>query len=421
MSETYKSVNKISAHARISLSLSVQRGRGRLRMLLILALIAGAVWFVVSHIKSPQTTSRRNFMGAGPMTVNTAVATRGDISIYLNGLGTVTPLATVTVKPRVDGQLMKILFKEGQEVKAGDVLAQIDPRPFQVQLEQAQGQMARDQALLQTAKIDLQRYTTLYAQDSIAKQQVDQQASLVKQYEGALKTDQAQIDTAKLQLTYARVTAPVSGRLGLRQVDPGNIVSTGDANGIVVITQLKPINVVFSLPEDDLPSVMKQMAGTKKLIVDAFDRAQTTQLASGTLTTVDNQIDPTTGSVKLKAEFANADEALFPNQFVNVRMLLQVEHGVTLLPSAAIQQGSNGAYVYVVNPDSTVTLRQIKTGAVQGENTAVTSGLAVGETVVTDGVDRLSEGSKVVSASAVPSTDAAPEKPKAGRRHHPAH
>ncbi|MGH8506820.1 MAG: MdtA/MuxA family multidrug efflux RND transporter periplasmic adaptor subunit [Stenotrophobium sp.] len=396
-----------------------QLGRGRLWMLLIVALMAVAVWFVVAHKKAPQVASRRNFMGAGPMTVNTAVATRGDISIYLNGLGTVTPLATVTVKPRVDGQLMKILFQEGQEVKAGDALAQIDPRPFQVQLEQAQGQLARDQALLQTAKIDLQRYTTLYAQDSIAKQQVDQQASLVKQYEGALKTDQAQIDTAKLQLTYARVTAPVSGRLGLRQVDPGNIVSTSDANGIVVITKLKPINVVFSLPEDDLPGVLKQLGGPEKLAVDAYDRAQTVKLASGTLTTVDNQIDPTTGSVKLKAEFANADESLFPNQFVNVRMLLQVEHGVTLLPSAAIQQGSNGAYVYVVKPDSTVTLRQIKTGAVQGEDTAITSGLAVGETVVTDGVDRLSEGSKVVSAQAA-ATDAVPENPaKAGghRRH----
>ncbi|HWU68310.1 MAG TPA: MdtA/MuxA family multidrug efflux RND transporter periplasmic adaptor subunit [Stenotrophobium sp.] len=414
-----------SAHeapAGISANRHGQAGRGRLWMLLIVALIAVAVWFVVAHRKAPQVTSRRNFMGAGPMTVNTAVATRGDIRIYLNGLGTVTPLATVTVKPRVDGQLMKILFQEGQEVKAGDVLAQIDPRPFQVQLEQAQGQMARDQALLQTAKIDLQRYTKLYSQDSIARQQVDQQASLVKQYEGALKTDQAQIDTARLQLTYARVTAPVSGRLGLRQVDPGNIVSTGDANGIVVITQLKPINVVFSLPEDDLPGVLKQLGGPQKLAVDAYDRAQTVKLASGTLTTVDNQIDPTTGSVKLKAEFANADEALFPNQFVNVRMLLKVEHDVTLVPSAAIQQGSNGAYVYVVKPDSTVTLRQIRTGDVQGEDTAITSGLAVGETVVTDGVDRLSEGSKVVAAGALPAAAAAPEKPAkaGGHRHHPA-
>ncbi|MGH8461479.1 MAG: MdtA/MuxA family multidrug efflux RND transporter periplasmic adaptor subunit [Stenotrophobium sp.] len=390
----------------------IRKPRGRAWLLLIVLLCAGVTWWLWSaHEKNMQAASKRG-NGAAPMTVDTAVAKSGDISLYLYGLGTVTPLSTVTVKPRVDGLLTRVLFREGQEVKAGDVLAEIDPRPFQVQLEQAQGQMARDSALLQTAQLDLQRYTTLFAQDSIAKQQLDTQASLVKQDEGAIKTDQAQIDNAKLQLVYAHVTAPASGRLGLRQVDPGNIVSTTDTNGIVIITQLKPITVVFSLPEDNLPEVLAQLRAHHTLAIDVYDRAQTVKLDSGTLSTVDNQIDPTTGSVKLKAAFANSAETLFPNQFVNVRMLLAVQHDATLVPGAAIQQGAVGAYVYVVKPDSTVTIRQVKTGAVEGENTAITSGLKVGETVVIDGVDKLHEGAKVVITAALdvsaPATAKAP-------------
>ena len=388
-----------------------RKRRSKWWWLVVVVVIASIGWIIWSAKHQPAQTAggRKGGMAGKAMTVNVAAARSGDINLYLFGLGTVTPLATVTVKPRVDGQLMRILFKEGQEVKAGDLLAEIDPRPFQVQLSQAQGQRARDQAQLEAARLDLERYNTLYTQDSIAKQQVDQQASLVKQYEGTVKTDQAAVDDAKLQLVYSRVTAPVSGRVGLRQVDPGNIVSAGDANGIVVITQLKPINVQFSLPEDSLQSVLEQIRAGTKLPVDAYDRAQTTLLDTGSLVTIDNQIDPTTGSVKLKSSFANKSEKLFPNQFVNVRMLLTTKHGVTLIPSAAIQQGASavGTYVYVLQPDSTVSVRKIKAGAVEGDNTEIISGLKVGEQVVIDGVDKLREGAKVALPNAKPANGAA--------------
>ena len=384
-----------------------RKRRSKLWWLVAVAVIAGIAWIIWSAKNQPQKpTGGRQSMGGKALTVNIATARSGDINLYLYGLGTVTPLATVTVKPQVSGQLMRVLFREGQEVKAGDLLAEIDPRPFQVQLGQAQGQLARDQAQLETARLDLERYTTLFAQDSIAKQQVDQQASLVKQYEGAVKTDQATINSAKLQLVYSRVTAPVSGRVGLRQVDPGNVVSSSDATGIVVITQLKPINVLFSLPEDNLPSVLEQIHIGTKLPIDAYDRTQTKLLDSGSLLTVDNQIDATTGSVKLKANFYNKSESLFPNQFVNVRMLLSVKHGVTLVPSAAIQQGSSavGSYVYLVQADSTVTVRKVKVGAVEGDNSEILNGLAVGEKVVIDGVDKLREGAAVTLPKAKPET-----------------
>lgn len=394
-----------------------RKRRSKLWLLLGIAIIASIVWIIWSAKNNPQKASGgRQSMGGKALTVNVAAARSGDINIYLYGLGTVTPLATVTVKPRVDGQLMRILFREGQEVKAGDVLAEIDPRPFQVLLGQAQGQLARDQAQLETAKQDLERYTTLFAQDSIAKQQVDQQTSLVKQYEGAVKTDQATINNAKLQLTYSRVTAPVSGRVGLRQVDPGNIVSAGDTTGIVVITQLKPINVLFSLPEDNLPSVLEQVHAGVKLPIDAYDRTQTTLLDKGSLLTLDNQIDPTTGSVKLKANFENKDEKLFPNQFVNVRMLLTVKHGATLIPSAAIQQGASavGSYVYVLQSDSTVSVRKVKVGAVEGDSSEILDGLKVGEKVVVDGVDKLRDGAAVTLPSAKP--DAAGDSKATGKK-----
>jgi membrane fusion protein, multidrug efflux system len=329
------------------------------------------------------------------MPVVAAQAKQGAIDVALSALGTVTPQNMVTVHTRVDGQLIRVAFREGQFVKAGDLLAEIDPRPFEVQLTQTQGQMAKDQALLTNAQLDLERYQTLLSQDSISKQQVDTQAALLRQYEGTVKTDQGQIDNVKLQLTYTRVTAPISGRVGLRQIDPGNIVHAGDSNGLVVITQLQPITVLFPIPEDNLPRVMKRMQSGDNVPVEAFDRAQKVKLGTGKLVTIDNQIDTTTGTVKLRAEFPNTDSALFPNQFVNVRMVIETLPTATLVPSAAIQRGAPGTFVYVVKSDNTVSVVPVKLGPVQGEITAIDSGVAVGDTVVVDGADKLREGAKV--------------------------
>ena len=324
-----------------------------------------------------------------------APAKKGDVGVYLAGLGAVVPIASVTVRSRIDGQLMKVLFREGQVVRAGELLAEIDPRPYQAQLDQAEGQMQKDQALLANARIDAERYRVLFEQDSVAKQQLDTQLSLVRQYEGTVRVDQSAIDSAKLQLIYSRIVAPISGRLGLRQVDPGNIVRASDANGLVVITQLQPISVVFTIPEDSLPPVMKKLRAGEKLAVDAYDRADKVKLASGTLLTVDNQIDPATGTVKLKAQFANQDMSLFPNQFANVHMLLEVKRDATVVPGAAIQRGTPGTFVYAVKPDNTVTVRVVKLGPIQGDSVSIEAGLAPGEQVVVDGADKLREGAKV--------------------------
>jgi len=340
--------------------------------------------------------------GAGPIPVVAAAASKGEIAVIMNGLGTATPLRTVTVRSRVDGELMRVLFGEGQIVKQGQLLAEIDPRPFQVQLAQAEGQLVRDRALLENAHLDLERYQALFAQDSIAKQQVDTQASLVRQYEGAVQVDGSQIDNARLQLAYTRITAPVSGRVGLRLVDPGNIVRAGDANGLVVITQLQPVAVVFTVPQDSVPAVLKRMQSGETIPVEAWDREQKAKLASGTLASADNQVDPATGTVKLKAQYANDDGALFPNQFVNVRMKLDTLRGVIVIPSAAVQRGAQGLFVYLVKADKTVAPRPVKLGPTEGQTVAVTEGLAAGDLVVVDGMDRLRPGAAVEVAAARP-------------------
>ncbi|KVQ24489.1 MdtA/MuxA family multidrug efflux RND transporter periplasmic adaptor subunit [Burkholderia cepacia] len=330
-----------------------------------------------------------------PQPVQVATATQGEMPIVLSALGTVTPLANVTVKTQLSGYLQSVSFQEGQIVRKGDVLAQIDPRPYQVALENAEGTHARDSALLATARLDLKRYQTLLSQDSIASQTVDTQASLVKQYEGAVKTDQAAIDSAKLNLTYARITAPVSGRVGLRQVDPGNYVTPGDTNGIVVITQLQPMSVIFTTSEDNLPQILKQVNAGQKLSVTAYNRNNTVPLETGSLATLDNQIDTSTGTVKLRANFDNKEGMLFPNQFVNTRLLVDVMRNATIVPTSAVLTGSIGQFVYVVKPDNTVTVRKVTVGPVDGERTSIVSGVSLGERVVTDGSDRLREGAKI--------------------------
>lgn len=357
--------------------------------------------------------------GAGRATpVVAQAAKKNDVNVFLTSLGTVTPVRTVTVRSRVDGQIMRVLFREGQVVRQGDVLVEIDPRPFQAQLTQVEGQMARDMALLANAKIDLERYRTLLAQDSIAKQQLDTQEALVRQYEGTVKLDQGLLDNARLQVSYARVIAPIPGRLGLRQVDEGNVVRAGDANGLVVITQQQPITVVFTLPQDTLPAVLKRMQSGERIPVEALDRDQNQKapLATGVLLTVDNQIDTTTGTVRFKAQFSNDDGRLFPNQFVNVRMLIDVRRGATTVPSAALQRGARGPFVYVVKEDRAVTLREVKTGPSEADATLIESGLEPGELVVVDGMDRLREGARVelpaTEKSAVGKGD--PERKKGG-------
>lgn len=350
--------------------------------------------------KQTSPVGRGGMDGASrPVPVAVAIARTGDIDVVINALGTVTARNTVTIKPRVDGQLVRVAFREGQLVEIGDLLAEIDPRSFQSQLDQANGQLMRDQALLANARLDQARYRGLLAKDSIAKQQVDAQAALVRQYEGVVKTDRALVDNAKLQLAFTRVTAPIAGRLGLRLVDKGNMVRATDTGGLVVITQTQPINVIFSIPSDKLGAVLSKLQANQELPVEAWDRDDKNKLAIGTLLTIDNQIDTTTGTVKLKAEFTNSDNALFPNQFVNIHLRIETRHGVTLIPTSASQRGTQGTFFYVVDELKTVSLRPVVLGTVSGNIVAVEKGLVPGETVVIDGADKLRQGAKVEISS----------------------
>src|ERR1700716_1357611 len=339
----------------------------------------------------------RQGAGAGGFVVPVVVATaqRGDLPVYFNGLGTVTAFNTVTVRSRVDGQLTSIAFKEGQFVNEGDLLAQIDPRPFQVQLAQALGQLAKDQAQRRDAEVNLERFKLLFKEGVIPQQQLDTQAALVDQFDGAIASDQAQINNAKLQLTYSHITAPISGRIGLRLVDAGNIVHASDTNGLLVITQLQPISVIFSLPQDQLPMVNAKLHAGVQLAVDAYDRDDTAKIASGKLQTIDNQIDLTTGTYKLKSMFTNADNALFPNQFVNAHLLVDTKRNLTIVPAAAIQRGPQGTYVYAVDNTNIVKIHNITIAQTTNDNVGVSAGLNAGEVVVIDGQDKLQEGTKV--------------------------
>ena len=351
-----------------------------------------AYWLLSGRSTAPQAGR-----GTPPQTVGVGAIERGDLNVVLTGLGAVTPIATVTVKTQINGQLQQIAFTEGQIVHKGDFMEQIDPRPYQVALEQASGTLAHDQGLLAQARADNARYQTLNKQDSISRQQVEDQVYLIKQYEGTVLADQGTVDNAKLNLIYCHIVAPVDGRVGIRLVDVGNYVQTGDATGLFVITQLQPMSVVFTLPEDDVDAIQSQMAkGT--LAVTAYDRTNTKLIASGTLATTDNQIDNTTGTIKLRAMFPNTDNALFPQQFVNARLLVRTIKGAVVAPQAAVQHGAPGDFVYLVQPDGTVKIQVVKLGVTDGGKVEITDGLKAGDKVVTDGLDRLKDGAKITVA-----------------------
>jgi multidrug efflux system membrane fusion protein len=373
---------------------------GRLLAFVVMLAICYGAYRIYNNWRAGQDAANKAGPPPGSMTVPVVAqpVKRGDISVYLTGLGTVTAFNTVTIKSRVDGQLINVAFKEGQFVKQGDLLAELDPRPFQVQLAQAQGALAHDQAQLANAKLDLARYQSLASRGVIPVQQLDTQNATVLQFEGLIKTDEANVDSAKLQLVYCRITAPISGKIGLRLVDAGNIVHAADTNGLLVITQVEPIAVLFTIPEDNLPEVLKRLNAGEHPEVDAFDRSGTTKIATGKLLTLDNQIDTTTGTSRLKAVFDNKDRALFPNEFVNARVLLQVKKQQLIIPAAAIQRGPDGSYVYVVGEGNLAELKPVKVGTIEGNDADIDSGLLEGQQVVVDGVDKLKKGTKVAIA-----------------------
>jgi multidrug efflux system membrane fusion protein len=359
------------------------------------AIFIAVLLLFVFYNRSSRKPSKAQAASPPAVPVVTAVAKKGDQPIYLNGLGLVTALNSVTLRTRVDGELLRFAVHEGQMVSQGDLIAEIDPRPFQVQLIQAEGQSERDQALLANAKIDLERYRVLYSEDSIPRQQLDTQAATVNQDEATVKADRGPIENAKLQLTYTRITSPINGRIGLRAIDPGNIVHASDTSGLAVVTQLRPIAVIFNLAEDNVPAVMKQLRAGRRLTVDAYDRDLKNKITTGTLLTIDNEADVNTGTVRFKAIFQNNDNALFSNQFVNARLLVDVRRGATLIPAGAIQRGPQATFVFVVKKDNTVEMRNIMVGPIEHDVAAIDQGLSPGEVIVTEGVDKLQQGTKV--------------------------
>lgn len=362
----------------------------------IILLIAGAVAVGRKTMQSSRQTSAAPAPSA--VTIHTATARKGDIDVFVNALGTVTPVYTVSVTSRVTGAITNVSYREGQTVHKNDLLLEIDPRPFQAALTQTEGQLVHDQALLEEAQIDLNRYQSAFQRNAIAKQQLDDQRQVVHQSQGTVQNDQGQVENAKLNLAYCRITSPIDGRVGLRLVDPGNIVQANGTTPLLVITQLQPITVIFSVSEDYLPEIQEHFRSQKRLEVIAYDRAQQKKLATGYLLTLDNQIDPTTGTIKLRAQFANQNESLFPNQFVNASLLVDTQHGVTLLPTAALQRNAQGAYVYLVKPDHTVAMRSIMAGTIENNNAAV-MGVNPGDVVAADNFDKLQDGTKVEIAT----------------------
>jgi len=360
--------------------------------LMLLAIGAGSFWWLEIH--GARRAIHRAAAPEPAVNVSVGEVKQGDMPVALDGLGTVTSLATITLRPQVSGRITEVGFKEGQYVKAGDFLIQIDPRPYQAALDQASGQLARDEALLGVARIDQKRYETLLKQDSIARQQVDTQRSLVRQDEAIVRADKAAVETAKLNLEYSRIVSPVDGRIGLRIVDPGNFVQPGNTNGLVIVTQTKPISVIFPLPQDTIPQFIGKLRAGEKLPVLAYNRIGNTLLATGELSNADNQVDTTTGTVRLRAHFENKDEALYPNQFVNVKLIVDKLHNVALAPSAAIQLGAVGHYVYVANDNGTVSVRPVTVGPTEGQKVAILQGLTAGDKVVVDGADRLRDGAR---------------------------
>jgi multidrug efflux system membrane fusion protein len=380
--------------------------------IIVLLLIGGVVWWTKQNpAPQPQGRGGRN---APPMSVVDETIRKGDINISLNALGTVTSLATVTIRSQISGYLMKNDFTEGNEVKKGDLLAEIDPRPYEATLAQAKGQLARDEALLKGAQVDLQRYQNLAAQNAVPHQTLDTQVALVAQDQGTVEADRAAVKSAEVNLNYTRIVSPVDGRVGLRQVDQGNYVTAGDTNGIVVVTQLAPISVLFTVPEDNLQAIAKRLQAGAVLPAAALDRSGANKLADGTLATFDSQIDQTTGTIKLRALFPNEQRALYPNQFVNIRLLLDTHKDVTTMSTAGIQRGVPGTFVYLINPDSTVSVRPVQLGITDGDRVEVLSGISPGDRVVIDGADKLRDGAKIVMRNAADAGNA-PAAPAAGQ------